>query len=80
MRADQKINQKLKQIFCEVFGRDIELSLETTAAEVEGWDSLTHITLISAVEEAFGMNFTMAEILEMKNVGEMIEIIKSRIS
>ena len=74
------VEQKLNQIFREVFGRDVALTPETTAADVAGWDSLTHITLISAVEEGLGMNFTMAEILEMKNVGEMIEIIKSRIA
>jgi acyl carrier protein len=70
--------QKLIQIFGEVFGREVALTPETAAADVPGWDSLMHIVLISAVEEGFGINFTMAEILEMKNVGEMIDIIKSR--
>lgn len=45
---------------------------------MEGWDSLKHISLIEAVEEEFGMRFTMLEINGMKNVGEMISIIEQR--
>ena len=44
--------------------------------DIEDWDSLTHITLISEVESAFGMKFSMKDVLEMKNVGEMVEIIE----
>ena len=50
----------------------------TTAADIEDWDSLEHITLISAVERAFKMKFKMGEISSMKNVGEMAAIIQAR--
>ena len=66
---------KLSEIFEDVFDKRIELNEETQAKDVEGWDSLTHITLISQIEEAFDMKFTMKEVLGMKNLGEMIDII-----
>ena len=46
--------------------------------DIEDWDSLEHITLISAVEREFRMKFKMGEISSMKNVGEMVSIIQSR--
>ena len=50
-----------------------------TAEDVEDWDSLTHITLVSAVEDEFGIKFKMKEVSAMKNVGEMVAIISERI-
>ncbi len=46
--------------------------------DIEDWDSLEHITLISAVEREFRMKFKMKEISSMKNVGEMAGIIQER--
>ena len=46
------------------------------SADIEDWDSLTHITLISEVEDAFAMKFSMKEVLGMQNVGEMAGIIQ----
>ena len=51
---------------------------ETTADDIEDWDSLEHITLISAVEREFRMKFKMGEISSMKNVGEMARIVMER--
>lgn len=73
------IFEKLNGIFCDVFDDDgISIGEKTTAEDIEDWDSLTHITLISAVEKAFGMRFKMGEVVNMKNVGEMVDIIISR--
>ena len=47
--------------------------MATTANDIEDWDSLTHVELVRAVEKAFGIRFTSAEILTWKNVGEMVE-------
>ena len=56
----------------------IEIDENTTAEDIEDWDSLNHITLIDTVESEFGLRFTMGEVSGMKNVGEMAEIIKER--
>ena len=75
----EKIREKLNKVFRDVFDDDsIELTDKTTADDIDGWDSLEHITLISAVEKAFKMRFTMKEVSGMKNVGEMMDILAER--
>ncbi|MDE7230810.1 MAG: acyl carrier protein [Oscillospiraceae bacterium] len=75
----EKIKARLNEVFRDVFDDEgIELSEDTTADDIDGWDSLEHITLISAVEKAFKMRFTMKEVSGMKNVGEMIDILAER--
>ena len=75
----QEIFEKLNEIFSDVFDEDITVTAETTSADIEEWDSLTHITLISEVEDAFDMKFSMKDVLGMKNVGEMADIIAKNI-
>ena len=72
----QEIFEKLNEVFSDVFDEDITVTAETTSADIEDWDSLTHITLISEVEDAFGFKFSMKDVLGMKNVGEMVDIIR----
>ena len=72
----QEIFEKLNEVFSDVFDEDITVTPETTSADIEEWDSLTHITLISEVEDTFGMKFSMKDVLGMKNVGEMADIIE----
>ena len=72
----QEIFEKLNEIFSDVFVEDITVTPETTADDIEDWDSLTHITLISEVEDAFDIKFAMKDVLGMKNVGEMADIIE----
>ena len=72
----QEIFEKLNEVFSDVFDEDITVTAETTSADIEDWDSLTHITLISEVEDTFGIKFSMKDVLGMKNVGEMIDIIE----
>ena len=52
---------------------------ETTSDDIEDWDSLEHINLIVAIEQEFGMKFSMGEVTGMKNVGAMVDIILERI-
>ena len=76
---ETQILQKLTLIFREVFDDDsIRLSRNTTAQDIEDWDSLEHITLIGAVENACHIRFKMHEVSTMKNVGEMVDIIAAR--
>ena len=75
----EKITEKLTEVFRDVFdNEDITITDSTTADDIEEWDSLEHISLISAVEKTFKMRFTMKEVSGMKNVGEMINILCER--
>ena len=49
------------------------------SADIEDWDSLTHITLLATVEEEFGMKFSMKAVQGMKNVGEMVDLIAAAV-
>ena len=76
----EEILKKVNEIFWDVFDDEsIVVTEETTAADLEDWDSLTHITLISEIEGEFGFTFAMKDVLGMKNVGEMLDIIKKAI-
>jgi len=75
----QAIFEKLNEVFSDVFDEEIVVTDETTAADVADWDSLTHITLISEVEDAFGLKFSMKDVLGMKNVGELADIIEKTV-
>ncbi|MCD7800207.1 MAG: acyl carrier protein [Ruminococcus sp.] len=76
----QEVMQKLQDVFRDVFDDDtIHIDENTTANDIEEWDSLEHITLIGAVEKTFKMRFKMKEVSSMKDVGEMVEIILERI-
>ncbi len=71
---------KLNEVFRDVFDDEsIEVNDATTANDIEGWDSLEHINLVVAVEKCFGIKFNMGEVAKLKNVGEMMDLILSKI-
>jgi len=71
MNVNEIISQ-YQEIFKDVLDNDdVVLKYETTAADVEDWDSLSHIQIVVAIEKHFKVKFTTAEIREFKNVGEM---------
>ena len=75
------VKNKLQEIFQDVFDdEDIELFDEMTAADVEDWDSLSHIPLIHEIEAALRIRFTTKEVLSTKNVGEFIALIENKIA
>jgi acyl carrier protein len=68
---------KLESVFQSVFKRsDITITREMTAHDVENWDSLNHVQLVIHVEEAFGVKFKLREVLGLKNVGDLIDLIQ----
>lgn len=74
-----EILEKVQGIFRDVLdNEDIELSFETTADDIEEWDSLSHIQLIVAIEKEFKVKFTSKEIMSWGNVGEMLDCILSK--
>lgn len=71
-----EIFERLNLVFREVFDDDsITVTETTTAADISGWDSLMHITLIAEVEEEFDIKFPMKSVVGMKNVGDMADVI-----
>jgi acyl carrier protein len=75
------IISQYQEIFKDVLDNDdVVLKYETTAADVEDWDSLSHIQIVVAIEKHFKVKFTTAEIREFKNVGEMCEATLKKLS
>jgi acyl carrier protein len=78
------VRSSLQEIFRQVFDDpDIVLSNQTTAADVDGWDSMSHIDLLIAVERHFGIRFATAEMSRLKdpdqNVGTFVELIERKL-
>ena len=72
--------EKLNKIFCDVFDdENIIITHDTTADDIEGWDSLSNITLIAEIEDAFGIEFSMQELMDIKNVGVMIDTMNRKV-
>lgn len=71
-----EIFEKLNEIFQDVFDDEaLTVDETTTAADVDGWDSLTHITLLATVEDEFGVKFSMKAVQHLANVGELAALI-----
>jgi acyl carrier protein len=74
-----EIVSRLTPIFRDVFSDDaLVVSEVTTAADVPTWDSLSNINMIIAVEKAFGVKFSIKDVRNLKNVGELLELIKRK--
>jgi acyl carrier protein len=73
---DAEILNRLNGAFRTVFGdHELALSRDTTAEDVEGWDSLMHINLIVAIEKEFKVRFTTREITVLRNVGDLMNLL-----
>jgi acyl carrier protein len=72
------VYSKLQEVFDEVFLDKVVVTPELTAKDVPEWDSLLHVSLVLAVEQAFGIRFRVGEVEGTKNVGELAELIEKR--
>jgi acyl carrier protein len=78
---NQEILSQLNVIFVDVLdNKNIQLTNETTAREIEEWDSLSHIQLIVAIEKHFKIKFTSMEIGGFKNVGDLVNTVQGKLS
>lgn len=74
------ILKRVQEIFREELEKeDLVLTDETTAEDVDGWDSLSHVQLVAVMEEAFGIEFKSREILSWDNVGDLIDCIQKKV-
>ena len=75
------VKPTLNAVFQRVFDNDqIVISDEMTANDVNEWDSLAHINLIMEIEAEFNLKFTVDDIVDIKNVGEMIQLIERKLA
>ena len=75
-----EIMDKIQEICKDVFeDEEIVVTEETTAADVDGWDSLTHLSLMNEMEEAFDVEFMLDEVIGAAKIGDLVDIIEQRI-
>lgn len=71
-----EIPPRLQDVFNRIFkDKSIQISDLTSAKDIDGWDSFTHLTLIQEIENEFKIEFKMRELMTMSNVGDMTDII-----
>lgn len=79
MGAKDGILERVGGIMADTFDLDdLKVTPETTAGDIEEWDSLSHVRLIVAIERAFKIKFSNAEIERLRNVGELVDAIASK--
>lgn len=77
----EMIYEKVTDIFRDVFDDEtIELNDNTSAADIEDWDSLMHINIITAIENGFSIKFKLKEVTNLQTVGDTIRLIEEKIS
>ena len=78
---EKKIQAELKKIFCSVLDKEnLLLERTTIASDIEGWDSFNHIQLIVQVEVYFDIKFSISDIESFQSVGDLIDLIKTKLS
>lgn len=74
------MKEKLQEIFRDRFDdEELVITEEMTAADIEDWDSLAQINLIIAIEKEFKVRFSLEEVSKLKNIGEMLDLIKFKV-
>ena len=74
-----EIETKLQEVFRDVFQDETLVILpEMTAGDVDKWDSITHLIMISKVEDVFNVSFRLKELIKLKNVGDLITLLKEK--
>jgi acyl carrier protein len=74
-----EIYKKLQGIFDDVFLDAVTVTPELSAKDVDEWDSVMHVSLVLAIEEAFGIRFRVGEVEATQNVGDLAALIAARV-
>jgi acyl carrier protein len=78
---ENNVYNRVTAVFRDIFDLpDLEISTSDTAHSIKGWDSLTHVRLIVALEEEFELEFEPEKIMELRSVGELIEAVTEEMS
>lgn len=74
------IKQKMNDVLIDILGHsNFEIHDELTATDVDGWDSLSHMMIITKIEDAFNIKFKLRDLNKLKNMGTLIEVIQSKL-
>lgn len=65
-----KVNEVIRDV---LDNEDLVITEETEALDVDGWDSLAHITIVATIEDEFDIKFAMDDVINMKNISQMID-------
>jgi acyl carrier protein len=80
MTAENSVLVRVRGVIAAVFDVDhVVVDLSTTAADIEGWDSVSNIELLVALEREFGIRFNTGEMATLANVGELVAVIATRL-
>jgi acyl carrier protein len=78
--SDQDLIARVDGVFRKVFKNEaIAVQRETTAKDIAGWDSITHLDIISGMEEEFGVEITGFEVMNMSNVGDLYDLLTQKL-
>jgi acyl carrier protein len=73
------VPDRVQKIFRDVFDdNQLVIKRETSAKDIESWDSLSHINIVMAVEKEFGIKFALGELQDLRNVGDMFDVIEKK--
>ncbi|MBP2832007.1 acyl carrier protein [Aquimarina sp. U1-2] len=76
----EEILSKVEHAFVTILEHDnFKLEDETTANDVDGWESVTHMMIITEIEKSFGIKFKLMDLMNMNNIGDLIQTIQSEI-
>lgn len=72
---------EIQDVFRDIFDDDtLVITRESNASTVEDWDSLAHVNLVTAIEKKYRIKFGLGELQELKNVGDMIDLVQKKIA
>ena len=76
----QEILERIADIIRDIFDDDaLDITENTTAADVDEWDSLEQINILVAVERDFGQKFSVGDVEGLRNVGELVDLVQSKL-
>ena len=79
--TDSEILERVNQVIRDVLGNeDLTVQFTTTAGDVDGWDSLTHVQIIVAIEKAFSIRFRTGDMAGIADVGDLVSRISRRVN
>ena len=80
MTTEDTVLVRVRRVIATVFDdHDVVVDSSTTAADVDGWDSVSNIEVLVALEREFGIRFKTGEMATLANVGQLVALIASRL-